>query len=421
MEIHSAPWVLPITSPPIADGAVVVDGDSIVAVGPRAEILSAYNGYQQLCHQSVLMPALVNCHAHLELSHITGIEPQTSGEPFCGWIERLIEKRASLTEMTDLQSRARRQAVADFEKQGVFLIGDIANKIDQHQEEVSGSRVCILPMLEMLAPTISLALAAITTAQETDPTTAIVGHAAYSTNQELLQFLFNRSKKSGYPFSIHAAESLDELQFVRGQTGCFRDFLEKRGSWDGHLLGSGTKEHSGVIEYFNDLGLLGPNSLFVHCVHVSDNELDLIQKHDSSICLCPGSNKFLQVGCAPVETMVEKNINVAIGTDSLASNTDLDMWLEMRLVARQHSTLEPGAILAMATAGGAKALGFEGLLGELRAGSKAAVISVTSDRLQGCVTERELLYELITGGRPEVRWVYNPGCFNHHDKELPYD
>ena len=91
----------------------------------------------------------------------------------------------------------------------------------------------------------------------------------------------------------------------------------------------------GTIEYFDHLGILDDKTLLVHCVHVSDNELQLIKKRGSRICLCPGSNEFLGVGLAPVEKMVDLGLLPALGTDSPASNMTIDMWREMQMLTEQ--------------------------------------------------------------------------------------
>jgi cytosine/adenosine deaminase-related metal-dependent hydrolase len=410
MEIHTAPWVLPISSAPIADGAIVVDNDTIVDVGYRLDIEKMYSSAHCKSHPKVLMPALVNCHAHLELSHLGAIRPPAVGEPFTGWIQRLIAERSASGDRHEEQRSARHRTIRDFINQGVGLVGDITNLYWQQHEGTLFQPLQILPLVELLAPTKKAAEGALSQAASYSRKTILSAHAPYSTTSTLLRYLYARSKELNHPFVIHTAESREELEFITHGSGAFRQFLEQRSSWDDSLNVNETGNFSGSVAYLANLGLLGENSTLVHCVHVSDAELDLIAAADASICLCPGSNNYLQVGRARAIAMVRKGINVAIGTDSTASNEVLDVWREMTIIADQHHGLAPADILIMATLAGAKALGYSGIFGELRAGAKAAVISVTSRKIQSCVSAHELVYELVTGGRPAVKWITPNRC-----------
>jgi cytosine/adenosine deaminase-related metal-dependent hydrolase len=104
--------------------------------------------------------------------------------------------------------------------------------------------------------------------------------------------------------------------------------------------------------------------------------MDLLAKTKAKVCLCPGSNRYLSVGTAPVENYLRRGILPALGTDSLTSNPELSLWQEMRLLAEEHPSVDPTDILCMATLGGAEALGLDGQLGSLEPGKTAAFLTV---------------------------------------------
>ena len=189
------------------------------------------------------------------------------------------------------------------------------------------------------------------------------------------------------------------MEFLQTGSGCFRKFLEMRNSWDG-MFTFDKKDFSGTIDYFDHLEILDSRTLLVHCVHVSDSEITLIGDRGAHICLCPGSNRFLGVGTPPVERMIELGLLPCLGTDSLASNSSIDIWREMQVMADMHPNLDNSTILAMATLGGATALGYENKFGSLAVGKDAKFIHVSSDFLLRCTDAVKLIRVLVTGGRP---------------------
>ena len=117
-------------------------------------------------------------------------------------------------------------------------------------------------------------------------------------------------------------------------------------------------------------------TLCIHAVHVSEEEIDLLAAACAKVCLCPTSNRFLRVGRAPVRGYLERGILPALGTDSRASNPELSLWREMRVLAEENPELDPARIFAMATLGGAQALGLEADYGALAPGRKADILVV---------------------------------------------
>jgi cytosine/adenosine deaminase-related metal-dependent hydrolase len=131
-------------------------------------------------------------------------------------------------------------------------------------------------------------------------------------------------------------------------------------------------------------------------VHVDHDEIRILAGEGSKICLCPGSNRFLEVGKVPLEQFLEAGLLPALGTDSAASNPDLSLWREMALLAEDHPYVEPHVIFAMATQGGAEALGFGNQLGTLAPQKEADLLAVPVPATVRSADQ--LMHYLVTAG-----------------------
>ncbi|NOR22805.1 MAG: amidohydrolase family protein [Desulforhopalus sp.] len=406
MVIISAPWIVPIDIPVIQDGGIVVADGRIIDIGKRDDLVRSYPQSPETSYSCVLMPGLVNAHMHLELSHLqNSIEPLPN-QKFTDWIDALITLRATNEYSREKIVETFTAALHDQYNSGVVLIGDTGNEDYEELRRLGDDfQPKVLRMLEHLGPNREACRIALEKLTQLDTRISVTGHAPYSTAPELLLEIKTRCNQLQHIFSIHTCESREEREFLRTGSGCFRDFLEKKNSWDG-VFSFSESGFAGTIEYFDHLGLLDDKTLLVHCVHVSESELPLIKERGARICLCPGSNKFLDVGLAPVEQMVALGLLPALGSDSPASNKVTDIWREMQLLVKSHPNLEHSAILAMATLGGAKALRHEADVGCLSVGKKAKFIHVSSASLKRCSDVNQLIKELVSGGKPtEVEWV----------------
>ena len=406
MVILSAPWVVPVEVTVIRDGSIVIADGLIIDIGKRNDIMQKYPYTQEISYPCVLLPGLVNAHMHLELSHFEKNVTQLPKQNFTDWIDTLIEQRSTQKISREAIVAALTTALNDQYKSGVVLIGDIGNEyFDELYSRSDRYQPKIVRMLEYLGPTVASCRSALDNLGQLDDHIAATGHAPYSTAPDLLIEIKKRCNRFQHTFSVHVSESEEEREFIQTGTGIFREFLEKKKRWDGTF--SFTEYgFSGTVEYFDYLGLLDKKTLLVHCVHVNENEIKLLKERGCHICLCPGSNRFLGVGCAPVEQMVASGILPALGSDSPASNTSTDIWREMQILTLDHPTLAPADILAMATIGGAESLAVEKEFGSLAIGKSANLIHVSSANLKRCNDISSLLKELVSGGKPtEIQWV----------------
>lgn len=410
VKIFSAPWVLAMDRPALAEGAVAVRGERIVAVGERREIRQRFSQASEERCRTVLMPGLVNGHCHLELSYLRDLSPLPPGSPFTAWIEQMLKRRAE-----NLANREERAAAAivtlqAMGREGTILVADIGNELVPELRRCGESATEVLSMLELLAPTREAVTASLATLAALDEAQSVVAHAPYSTAAEVLQAVKARCRRLNQVFSVHCAESREECEFVGSGGGDFAVFLQKKRGED-LALTFADQGYSGVATYFHALGLLDSQTLLVHGVHLSEEELALVATSGSHLCLCPGSNRFLGVGRAPLAAMLEAGILPALGTDSLASNASLDLWREMALLAEDHPRVKPERILGMATLGGALALQRGADYGSLAPGCTARMLEVDSPALARCVESQALFRELVNGGcPPHRRWVGSGGA-----------
>ena len=401
MEIHRAPWVLPMSGPPVADGAVVCADGKIIACGPWARLREQekFSGPVHEHPDRVLMPGLVNAHTHLELSHLSHLAA-TAPSSFTGWVNDLVHERDRLGYTGAGVEEAARAALDRFQAQGVAVVADIGNT------EI-GARVgreypgLVLPLLEFLGLRGRSRRQAEARLRELGPDIHCTAHAPYTTHFALMTAIKDRCRRYNSLFSIHVAESLSETELLLHDRGELKEFLLARNFFDPGYRPPGI-DIKGPVQYVGALGLLDARTLCVHGVHVSDREMALLRAAGSSVCLCPGSNRFLGVGTPPLARYLAAGVNLALGTDSAASNPDLSLWREMRLLAEQEPATASEKILEMATVGGARALGVARRFGSLAPGRAARFLAVAIPRLDSGTAVTDWL---VRADNPAVYWI----------------
>ncbi len=384
MIVYTARYVLPVASPPVHDGALAVDDGRIQAVGARADVLEQAGDGAEVrdLGDAVLMPGLVNAHTHLELSGIAEASPGVAAGDYMGWLRVFVERRAAVDERQAWSAAER--AVEASVSRGTVAVGDVSNEA-WIASILAGSTLHGIVFHEIFGFPAALAERLLAEAAGRLDTIeeeigasggrfelALTPHAAHSTSAPLLKALAGRAKAARAPLSIHVAESEDEVTFLEDGSGPFREFLREREAWDEKWKAPG---HS-PVEHLDRLGVLTPRTLCVHCVHLHAQDLSKLQARGVTVVTCPRSNRALGVGSAPVQRLLGAGIPVALGTDSLATAPDLDLFAEMAALLEVHPKLAPAAALRMATLNGARALGLQDRLGTLEPGRLAAAIVV---------------------------------------------
>jgi cytosine/adenosine deaminase-related metal-dependent hydrolase len=389
---YRAAWVLPINQPPIAGGTVTLERDLITVVGPHDG-----GPVEDLGHVAIL-PGLVNAHTHLELSWMRGQVAPSVSMP--AWAASLIAQRAA--EHPEPRERAIVDAIREARAAGTCLVGDVTNTLAAYDPLVDSelSAAVFRELIGFSSPDPDAAVAAVS-GQIADLTPiawlrpSIVPHAPYSVSPALMQASARWS--AGKPFSIHLGESPQEVEFLRDGTGEWRALLASLGAWNP----SWTAPACGPVTYLDRLGLVDERLLAVHGVQFTDGELSRLASAGATVVACPRSNRWTGAGVPPIDRFYGSGVRVAIGTDSLASVDDLNLFAELAEVRRLAPHVPAARILESATLAGAQALGFESELGSLEPGKRAQLLAV---RLPSNVTDVEEY--LVSGIDPtDLRWL----------------
>jgi aminodeoxyfutalosine deaminase len=383
MIIYAAKHLLPVAATPIQNGAVLVHEGRILAAGRRRDVIKAHPGAElRDLGETVIIPGLVNAHTHVELSFMNGEPP--AGGTFMTWLRDLVARRPVVE--AAVAAAAAAKAIESMAAKATVAVGDIANGTWAAPllarsglrglafHEIFGFAASDTEsILESAAQRLETIDADPDVAAARDRfTTVLTPHAAHTTSSPLLKALGGRAVASGEMLSIHVAESEEESQLLRDGTGPFKDFLIERGAWDPAFKAPGQTP----VEYLERLGVLTPRTLAVHCVHLDHQDFSRLQARGVTVVTCPRSNQRLGVGKAPVAKLLSSGIPVALGTDSLASAPDLDVFTELAYLRQEHPGVSPAAALRIATLNGARALGMARDLGSIEEGKLAALAVV---------------------------------------------
>ncbi len=383
MIVYAVKHLLPVASTPIQNGAVSVHDGRIVAVGRRRDVVKAHPGVEvRELGDAVIVPGFVNAHTHVELSFMNGEPPAGGG--FMTWIRDLVARRETVDPASAAEAAS--SAIESMVLRGTVAVGDVANGT-WAAPLLARSSLTGLAFHEVFgfraANAESILDAAASRLETIDAhpdvraardrfTTVLTPHAAHTTSHPLLKALGGRAVASGEMLSIHVAESGEETQLLRDGTGPFKDFLIERGAWEPGWKAPGLTP----VEYLDRLGVLTPRTLAVHCVHIDHQDLSRLQARGVTVVTCPRSNQRLGVGKAPVPKLLASGIPVALGTDSLATAPDVDVFTEIAHLRQEHPGLSPASALRIATLNGARALGLGNALGSIEAGKLASLVVV---------------------------------------------
>jgi len=356
-----------------APGAVAVQGDSILAVGPVDEIAKEYTAKETLdCDGKILMPGLVNAHTHVPMTLLRGLADDLRLDVWLMGYMMPVEREFVSPEFVQLGTSI---ACAEFVRSGVTSFCDMyyfEEDVAKATVDAGLRAVCAQTVLKFPSPDAdswedSLALARGFIERWKDHpliVPSVAPHAPFTCTDEILRATAELAVEFDVPLHTHLAETALERENMRSENGM------------------------SVIPYVEKQGLLKAKVIAAHCVHIDLGEMHTLLRAGAGVAHNPSSNLKLASGFAPVPRMLEVGLNVGIGTDGPASNNDLDMFEEVRLasfIAKAVSN-DPAAVpapmaLAMATRIGAQALHIGHLTGSLETGKRADLILVDATPL----------------------------------------
>jgi len=355
--IHRAAWVVidPWTIYP--NGFVRVENGTILEIGQGTP--AGDDGVRDY-GDGVIFPALVNAHTHLELCALSGRIPTHNGFGF--WVKDLIEKRALLDQ--DTLRKASETGIRQMLASGSGAVGEISS-LGLTLESVRNSGLGGVWFRESLGDHVSDT--AKWESRSGHLRTSLAGHAPHTTSPKVLVEIKNRARRQHAPFSIHLAESDEEMSFLTTAQGSWNDFLLSRGI----DAGSWGFPVESPVRHLQSIGILDNRTILVHVLHAKQTDLTMIHESGAHVCLCPRSNFTLHGRLPDLVRMIDTGINLCLGTDSLASVSSLSMFDEMAFVSKNFPMVAPERIFQMTTLGGAAALGLDDRMGTLTPGKQA--------------------------------------------------
>jgi len=370
-HITRARWVIPAEAPPVADGAVVAVDGRIARVGPWRIVEPHVSASDEVEHvpDAAILPGLVNAHTHLSLSDMAGRFKPTAN--FTAWIAKLAVRRLPRT-----KAQIRRAVVrgaADSLAAGTVAGADVTPE-PEFDEALAGEarRWCVFGELlgfgdgghkaldENLAVLEALH-------RETGAAVGIAPHAPYTVGVDVFVRARREADARGWPVTTHLHETEDEIAFTERGEGSLHTWLSRLRFLPDDLKPAGLRP----IPVLADAGFFAGPVLVAHGNDLTDEEIGVLGRSGSTVVYCPRSHAFFGHRDHPWRRLQAAGVNVALGTDSLASCPSLSILDEMRFLLSREPDAQPRTVLAMATVGGARALGIADRVGEVREGLSA--------------------------------------------------
>jgi cytosine/adenosine deaminase-related metal-dependent hydrolase len=361
--------------PPLREGIVELNEDGLIVSVFQDD---SFHDFKYV--EGVLIPGLVNAHCHLELSHLKGqIPAHTNG--MAGFIDQIFSLRANTNDDACREAMiANDKAMYD---EGIVAVGDISNSsitIDVKKE--SGIHyhtfVEVMGMSDALAESrFENGVQLLNRFVENDlSSVSLALHAPYSISKKLIQ-LVNTYLKSNSPSSIHINESDDELVFCKSKVGPLKEVFEKY-KLPVQDFDNLTQE-TVLIDVVKELTNAAP-LILVHNVKTDLAEIEKSNQLNANLywCLCVQANEYITGQAPDLKIFNSDSLNVVVGTDSLASNTNLSVWEELKIISRLNNQIPFERLIKWATINGAKALQQNNKLGKIKPGYAPGLVQISN-------------------------------------------
>lgn len=404
-------WIVPVDSPGVlTDSAVVVHNGQILEVLSADAARTHYDAAQTLnLPGQALIPGLINLHGHAAMSLMRGF---ADDRPLMPWLNDHIwpAERKHLSEAFVRDGTL--LAAAEMLAGGITACNDMYFFPQAAGEAFlqAGMRAT-LGMIVLEFPSAYASDAddylakglAVRDSLKDEPLLrfAFAPHAPYTISDTTFGRINTLADQLGVPIHTHIHETADEIRDSQKQYGMR------------------------PLERLAQLGVLGPNFIGVHAVHLNEAEIGLLASHGCHVAHCPSSNLKLASGIAPVAQLIQTGVNIGLGTDSAASNNRLDLFAEMRLaallakgVSGDAAALSAAAALRAATLNAAQALNLDDQIGSITAGKRADLVAVDLRSLPCQPVFDPISHLVYVAGREHVSHVWIDGALKFQDRHL---
>jgi len=362
-----APLVVADAQTIVPSGAILVSGATIIKLGYFKDLRHEHSSVFSIFLSGIILPGLVNAHTHMDLSSLGPLPGPPAG--FTPWLVDLVRRRSLLPQHA--RSAGFRSGVRLALKSGTTCIGDIASIAFPPASIDIRSRHSILSRSGLRATTFFEALgldpakakeharllkerllrAGSTSSPSGRVRSGVSIHAPYSVSDDLASSVARLARRRSLPLAVHLLETPFERSRPRRRPA-FRDYCAAFG-WNPAWLDD---RPSSPLEWLDRHHLLTPDTLAIHGIHLNRREISVLARRKISLVLCPRSNLYLHGKLPPVHNFISRGVPLAIGTDSLAGNSSLSLWDELRAIHERFPEIPPSRLFQMATAGGAAAL-----------------------------------------------------------------
>lgn len=372
--------ILPVSRPPIEDGAIAIAGNRIVSIGRWRDLKPDNTGEIVDMGQSVLLPGLVNAHCHLDYTHMGGNIPQPRS--FADWIKAVVALKGAWS-YADF-ARSWLDGAKMLLRTGTTTVADVEAVPELIPDMWAATPLRVISFRELISlksrfavhEQMDKAVSEWAALPDAAFRAGLSPHAPYTTSPELLRLATRAAQEHNWRLATHVAESEQEFEMFMYRHGALYDWLKSQRDMSDCGLGS-------PVRHLEGCGYLTENLLAVHVNYLWRDDAALVGRRKVSVVHCPRSHAYFRHLLFPRTELEAAGANICLGTDSLASALkvrnqpmELNMFAEMRALASNAPDLAPAAILKMATSNGAQALGRKGELGELCSNALADFVSI---------------------------------------------
>ncbi|RZM27440.1 MAG: amidohydrolase [Pedobacter sp.] len=364
----SASKVYPVSSAPLVNGVLALESDGTIAAIYSAEEFGKLN--QPVTHfEGSLIPGLINTHCHLELSHLRGKIAMHTGLP--AFVQQVIRFRGF---EQDAVNQAMIVADQEMYANGIVAVGDISNLISSKPVKLN-SKLYYYTFVEAMgfnpARAAEIFADATDLLQDFEPLdAAIAPHAPYSVSENLFALIKNAATSNNSLQTIHNQETPAENEFFERKTGDFLQLYKFLGLDLSFYNPSGKSALQTILP-----NLSTGKTLLVHNTESTIDDITFANETHQQLywCLCPNANLYIENKLPDVQMLLEQDAMITLGTDSLASNTELNIVKEMQTL-QQQKNVSFETSLRWATANGAEFLGIADQYGSLEIGKKPGIV-----------------------------------------------